>query len=249
VRAWRDNVGVPPPPTPRSTPSLNPRWALAEDVAGAVRHTYGSAVQAIGVHGSVARGDDTDASNVDIVVVARSPGTGPRPGARRIQGVIVDLGVITAEEYLRHARTLTTSWPLVAEQYLTARPLHDPDVWLPRLRDAHIEVLARTEDHTFASLAREAWCRAVTAHAKSRRLTEWYETDSAMLVLGEARLGCALVAGLLSRTYFRNPADAVRRAGVAAADLTQLTNRLTEQADELAQRGRPVDGEIGDLIG
>ena len=28
--------------------------------------------------------------------------TGPPPGARRIDGVIVDLGVISAEEYLQH---------------------------------------------------------------------------------------------------------------------------------------------------
>ena len=95
----------------------------------------------------------------------RSPGApapGRRPGARRIDGVIVDLGVIGAEEYLRHARTLTTSWPLVADQYLTTKALHDPDGWLPRLRDTHLARLAQTEAQVFASLAREAWCRATT---------------------------------------------------------------------------------------
>ncbi len=72
---------MPPPSTARSTTAPNPRWTLAEEVASAVRQRYGSAVQAVGVHGSVARGDDTDASNVDIVVVTRSPKhPGPRPG-------------------------------------------------------------------------------------------------------------------------------------------------------------------------
>ena len=121
--------------------------------------------------------------------------------------------MVTAEEYLRHARTLTTSWPLVADQYITTKPLHDPDDWLPRLRDAHLAQLAQTEGHVFASLAREAWCRATRAQAKARRLAEWYETDSAMLVLGEARLGVAMVDGLLTRTYFRNSADAVKQGG------------------------------------
>ena len=171
----------------------------------------------MGVHGSLAHGDDTDTSDIDIVVVTRLRRSGPSPRIRRVAGVIVDLGVIGADEYLREARTLTTTWPLAADQYITTRPLHDPDGWLPRLRDTHLAHLAQTDRQVFASLAREAWCQAVSAQAKARRLAEWYETDSAMLVLGDARLGVALVDGLLTRTYFRNGADAVKKAGVASA--------------------------------
>jgi hypothetical protein len=57
----------------------------------------------------------------------------------------------------------------------------------------------------------EAWCRAASAHAKATRLAEWHATDAALLVLGEARLSAAMAAGLLTRTYFRNSADAVTR--------------------------------------
>lgn len=201
------------------------------------------------MHGALAHGDDTDESDVDIVAVTRHTRAGPAPGARRIDGVIVDLGVISADEYLRHARTLTTSWPLAADQYITTKPLHDPDSWLPRLRDTHIAHLARTSGQVFASLAREAWCRARSAQTKARRLAEWYDTDAAMLVLGEARLAVAVVDGLLSRTYFRDSADAVKKAGVASAQIQELGERLTGQAEELARRGRPVDGEVKDLLG
>ncbi len=76
---------------------------------------------------------------------------------------------------------------------------------------------------------------------------EWYETDSAMLVLGDARLGVALVDGLLTRTYFRSGADAVKRAGVASSHIYELGDRLAGQAQELARRGYPVDGDIDDL--
>jgi hypothetical protein len=161
---------------------------------------------------------------------------------------MVDLGVISAEEYLRHARTLTTSWPLAADQYITTKALHDPDAWLPRLRDTHLAQLARTEAPVFASLAREAWCQAYSAQAKARRLAEWYETDAAMLVLSEARLAVAVVDGLLTRTYFRGSADAVKRTGVATSHIYELGDRLLEQAEELARRGRPVDGTIDDLL-
>jgi hypothetical protein len=205
-------------------------------------------LQAVGVHGSLAHGDDADGSDVHIVVVTRFAGTGPPPSTRRVDGVVVDVGVIGADEYLRHARTLTTSWPLAADRYLTTKPLHDPDVWLPKLRDAHLTRLARAGAGEFAALAREAWCRASTAHAKARRLAEWYQTDTAMLVLGEARLGVALVEGLLSRTYFRNSADAVRRASVASADVNELQVRLDAQSAELTKRGKPVDGEALDMF-
>jgi len=244
-----ENVGVSPSAAGSSAARYNPRWTVAQHVADAVRRRHAMDLQAIAVHGSLAHGDDTDASDVDLVVVTRSPRAGPPAGTRRIDGVIVDLGVISADEYLRHARTLTTSWPLAADQYLTTRALHDPDGWLPRLRDAHLARLAQTDGAVFASLAREAWCRAKSAHAKARRLTEWYELDAAMLVLGEARLGVALVDGLLTRTYFRNSADAVRRTGVSGADMVELGNRLVVQAQELARRGRPVDGDVEDLLG
>jgi hypothetical protein len=232
-----------------TVPGRNPRWTVALLVADAVRDRWGMDLQAVGVRGSLAHGDDTESSDVDIVAVMRRPSSGPAPGTRRVAGVIVDLGVIVAEEFLRHARALTTSWPLAADQYITTRPLHDPDGWLPLLRDAHLARLARTEGHVFASLAREAWCRAAGAQAKARRLAEWFQTEAAMQVLAETRLGVALVEGLLTRTYFRNAADAVTKTGVASAHIYELGERLAGQAEELCRRGRPVDGDIDDLLG
>lgn len=227
----------------------NPRWAVAEQVTDALRARWGRQLVAVGVHGQLAHGDDTDGSGVELVVVTRSAEAGPSAGARRIDGVIVDISVIAAEEYLRHARTLTTLWPMTADQYITTKPVHDPDDWFARLRDTHIAHLAQTPAYTFASLAREAWCRAQQTQIYARRLAEWFETESAMIMLGEARLATAIVDGLLTRTYYRDRADALRRAGVASAHVYDLGQRLTRYAQELARRGRPVDGRIEDLVG
>ena len=57
------------------------------------------------MHGSLAHGDDADTSDVDLVVVTYRPDAGPRPVTRRVDGMLVDLGVVGAEEYLRHARS------------------------------------------------------------------------------------------------------------------------------------------------
>ncbi len=227
----------------------NPRWRVATRVAEAVRGRWGGDVRAIGVYGSLAHGDDTGASDVDLVVVMKPASAGPSPGTRRIDAIIVNLDVLGEADYLRHARTLTTSWPLTADQFITTRALHDPDRWLPRLRDTHLARLAQADTALFATLAREAWCRAMSAQTKARRLADRYETETAALILGEARLGTALVEGLLTQTYFRNVADAVRRTGVAGAQIFQLEQRLLAQSSELARRGCPVDAQVDDLLG
>jgi hypothetical protein len=238
-----------PPPERREPGSRNPRWIVAQRVSDALWERYGGYLQAVGVHGAVAHGDDTDVSDLEMIVVTRRATVGPAPVTRRVDGVIVDLAVITAEEYLRHARTLTTSWPLVADQYLTIKGLLDPDGWLPRLRDVHLTRLAQADGQLFGTLAREAWCQATIANGHARRMAELYEPEVAAMTLAEARLAVSIVEGLLTRTYFRNSADAVRRTGLASARLADLGERLAVQARELAQRGRPVDGDVADLLG
>jgi Nucleotidyltransferase domain len=227
---------------------VNPRWSLAEQVTDAVRRRFSADIVAVGVHGSVAHGDDTEDSDVNLVVVTDQPGTGPRPATRRINGSVVDLGVISAGQYLGHARTLSTAWPLAADQYLTTRATFDPDDWYAELRDAHLARLAEAGAGEFAALAREAWYRAYAAIGRARDLAGWHDADAALVALSGARVGAALVDGLLTRTYFRDDADAVRRTGAAGLGLPDLTDRLAGQAAELARRGRPVDGEIADLF-
>jgi hypothetical protein len=226
----------------------NPRWIIAEQVTEAVRRRFSADVLAIAVHGALAHGDDAEHSDVQLVVVTDQAGGGPHPATRRIDGVVVDLGVIGADQYLRHARTLSTAWPLAADQYLTARTTYDPDAWYQRLRDTHLSRLAEAGRSEFAALAREAWYRAHCAHSRARQLASWYEADAGLIALAEARTGAAVVEGLLTRTYFRDEADAVRRTGIAGLALPDLDDRLASQAEELATRGRPVDGTIADLF-
>ncbi|HEX5543742.1 MAG TPA: nucleotidyltransferase domain-containing protein [Micromonospora sp.] len=228
--------------------SANPRWVIAEQVADAAREHFPAAILAIGVHGSLAHGDDTDTSDVDLVVVTIESGVGPHPGTRRVDGILVDLDVIGADDYLRHARTLSTSWPLAADRYVTTKPIHDPQAWLEKLRDIHLGRLADARAPEFTALAREAWCQGAAAHARATRLASCFNTESALLMLAEARVAAATVIGLLTRTYFRNSADAVTRTGLAAAGITELGAVLLAQADELAARGRPVDATVSELF-
>ncbi|HEU4346148.1 MAG TPA: nucleotidyltransferase domain-containing protein [Actinoplanes sp.] len=226
----------------------NPRGYLAVRLRDVIQHRWPAEVRAIGVNGSLAHGDDTDSSDVNLVVVTYRPNAGPRPALCRVDGILVDLTVVGADEGLRRARELTPRWPLVADRYVTTRALSDPHGWFAAQRDAHLGKLAEARPAEFNVLARRNWCVASAAHARAVRLAEWYETDSALVLIAEARLHAALVAGLLSRTYFRNRADAVKRTGLAGADMQELAAVLRSQADDLTARGKPVDGPLSTLF-
>ncbi|MFI7600701.1 nucleotidyltransferase domain-containing protein [Actinoplanes sp. NPDC049681] len=226
----------------------NPRWYLATRLRDVILRRWSAEVQAIGVHGSMAHGDDTESSDVNLVVVTYRQGAGPRAALRRVDGILVDLRVASGEEGLRRARDLTPRWPLEADRCLTTRDLFDPRGWFGTQRDAHLAKLAETRPGEFSGLARRNWCVASAAHARAVRLAEWYDTDAALVLIAEARLHAAMVAGLLSRTYFRNRADAVKRTGLAGVDMTELGAVLKAQAEELTARGRPVDGPLGALF-
>jgi hypothetical protein len=226
----------------------SPRGRLATRLRDVIERRWPAEVQAIGVHGSLAHGDDHDSSDVNLTVVTYRPGGGPRPALRKVDGILVDLRVVTAEEGLRQARELTPRWPLQAEQFVTTRALHDPRGWFARLRDAHLGRLAEARPLEFSGLARDDWQIASASHSRAVRLAEWYETDAALVMIADSRLHAALVTGLLSRTYFRNPADAVKRTGLAGADVQELGAVLKQQAEELTARGKPVDGNLALLF-
>jgi hypothetical protein len=226
----------------------NPRWHLAIRLRDVILRRWSAEVRAIGVHGSLAHGDDSDSSDLNLHVVTYRPNAGPRAALRRVDGILVDLSVGTAEDGLRRARELTPRWPLEADRYLTTRDLFDPHAFFAGQRDAHLGKLAETRPGEFSGLARRNWCVASAAHARAVRLAEWYETDAALVLLAEARLHAAMVTGLLSRTYFRNRADAVKRTGLAGADMTELAAALKAQAEDLTARGRPVDGPLSALF-
>jgi predicted nucleotidyltransferase len=229
-------------------PFGDPRGRLAAELAQKVRRRWRAEVLAIGVHGALAHDDDRDGADIDVIVVTYRPNTGPRPTLRRVEGHVIDLGVIAQHDLLGQARTLTTRWPLVADRYLHTRPLIDESGWLAALRDTHLGRLADASPREFIALAREAWCDAWSLLERAVNYGQWHNEDGALLLLSEARTATAVTEGLLTRTYFRSSAEAAQRAQVAGLDLIELRERLNQQAAELAKRGRPVDGALDDLL-
>ncbi|MDQ1651812.1 MAG: hypothetical protein QOI35_1012, partial [Cryptosporangiaceae bacterium] len=78
---------------------------IAEEIADQVTRRWPAEILAVGATGALAHGDDRGGADADLVVVTYRPGQGPTPTSRRIDGVIAELNVISAEQYLSHART------------------------------------------------------------------------------------------------------------------------------------------------
>ncbi|WP_233607827.1 MULTISPECIES: hypothetical protein [Micromonospora] len=96
----------------------DPRWQVAGRVGDAVLRRFPADVLAVAVHSALAHGDDDGGGDreVGLLVVTYRPGAGPPPSTRRVDGVLVDLTVAGADDYLRRATTITSRWPLNARQ-------------------------------------------------------------------------------------------------------------------------------------
>ncbi|KUL35758.1 nucleotidyltransferase domain-containing protein [Actinoplanes awajinensis] len=226
----------------------SPRAALAVRLSDAVRSRWPADVHAVGIRGSLAHGDDSETSDVNLVVLTLRPRTGPKSSLRKVDGVPIELEVLTADEALAQARQLTPRWPLLADRYMTVYPLHDPTGCFKEHREAHQDLLAEARPAEFTQLARHNWAIANGARQRAIRLAQWHDTDAALVMIAQARVNAALVTEFLTRTWFRNAVDAVKHTGVAAADMQELGAILRYQAEELAARGRPIDGTLGALF-
>jgi hypothetical protein len=227
----------------------NARWDLACRVAEVILDRWKDDIHAIGVHGSLAHGDDDDNSDVDFVVVTRQRGQGPAPASRRIDGIVFDLGVVSADDYLREAQNLTPSWPLTADQYFSTRAIYDPAGWHDHLRQAHLLRLKAASDAEFLRLAAGQWPAARQAAARAHRQVRRGLYPAAQAATVQAAVATAVTDGLLTRTCFRGTVDALGRTGLLGADLDVLAKRHARQLAALNANGCAVDTSIDQLLG
>src|SRR5919112_5621085 len=104
------------------------RLRLAADLTERLLDRHKAGIVAVGVHGSVARGDDGEDSDLDLAVVTTGPEVevADRSLYLRPGGLVVDLGAIGAEVYLEEAGQIGPAYPLGSDQYVHHLPVHDP---------------------------------------------------------------------------------------------------------------------------
>ena len=114
------------------TMARSPRFSMAMDVARDLRRREGRNLVAVGVFGSVARGDDREFSDIDLLVVVRRKRKGIR--TRMWRGTLLTVHQLTPAEAREE---VTGQGPWLNDAlggWRSMRALHDPARLIARLR-------------------------------------------------------------------------------------------------------------------
>lgn len=187
---------------------------LARELASRLLAKHGEAgVLAVGVHGPAAHGED--GATLDLAVVTTGPEVEVPERLLRHGGVVVDLGVITAEDYLAEAGSIGPAWPLAADQYRGMAPVYDPSGFFAKLRTTHEEAVASAPEGTFQAAAGWNLAQALGSLAQAQLAERQGDTAGALLAVREGALLAALTLGLAGRAAYRDARHALRSAMAA----------------------------------
>jgi hypothetical protein len=187
---------------------------LARELAARLLGKHGEAgVLAVGVHGPAAHGER--GQGLDLAVVTTGPEADVPERVLRHRGVVVDLGVITAEDYLAEAAQVGPAWPLAVDQYRSMVPVYDPSGFFAKLRGTHEEAVAKAPEGAFFAAAGWNLAQALAQQAKAERAEAQGDPAGALFAVREGALLAALTLGLLGRAAYRDPRHALASASAA----------------------------------
>jgi Nucleotidyltransferase domain len=226
------------------------RLRLAADLTERLLDRHGAAIVAVGVHGSVARGDDGEESDLDLAVVTAGPEAAVPDRSLYLpgQGTVVDLGAIDADAYLEEASSIGPAWPLAADQYVNHLAIHDPGGYFHKLKHVHEAAVEEAGPEAFAAAAGFDLVRLLSWEATARAAELAGDLLTTQVAVKEAAVLAALVVGLTTRTAYRNTSHALNATaatGVAgpafAAAFRRLLDPTADPAVQVLALGRARD--------
>jgi len=186
------------------------RVQLARDLSTAFVDRYGESIVATGIRGSVARQEDVEQSNLNMVVVTAAPDVAVSR-ALLFGPIAVELFVIDEQAYLEDARIVGPWWPVRADQFAHHIALHDPNEFWRELRRVYEEAVSSQRDDDFLRAESANIVQAVTWAYKARAAIG-NSDEMARLAIAEAALRAVLAMGLRARFVFKNVSHALRAA-------------------------------------
>ena len=228
------------------------RVRLAGELAQLLLDTHGpAAITAVGVHGPVARGEDTEEADLDLAVVTAGPEVEVPDRSLRYRGIVVDLAAIGADAYLEAASHIGPAWPLAADQFVNHLAVHDPGGFFHKLRHVHEAAVVEASPEVFAAAAGFDLVQLLSWEGQARAAELAGDLLTTQVALKEAAVLATLVVGLLTRTAYRNTAHALHAtaatgaAGPAFAEAyRRLLDPTAEPAVQVLALGRARDALV-----
>jgi kanamycin nucleotidyltransferase len=224
------------------------RLRLAADLTERLLDRHGAAIVAVGVHGSAARGDDGEESDLDLAVVTAGPEAQVPDRSLRHRGIVVGLGAIAADAYLEEAGHIGPAWPLAADQYVNHLAVHDPGGYFHKLTHVHQAAVEEAGPEVFAAAAGYDLVQLLSWDATARAAELAGDLLTTQAAVKEAAVLAALVVGLHTRTAYRNLSHALHAtaateaAGPAFAEAyRRLLDPTAEPAVQVLALGRARD--------
>jgi kanamycin nucleotidyltransferase len=200
------------------------RMQLANDLSTAFREQHGEHIVAVGIRGSVARQEDNEFSNLNLVVVTDRPGVGASRSLL-LGPTAVDVYVVDRESYLIDAATVGPWWPIRADQFTHSKPIHDPHDFYRDLRKTYESYVEGAPAEEFLRAEAANVVQAVTWAYKARSRISMAEGMS-RIAIAESALRAVLALGLRARFVFKNPAHAFMMAGQLPGSPPRFTDSL-----------------------
>lgn len=139
------------------------RLAIARTVFARLRAEWGDHLLAAAVYGSVAHGDASADSDVELTVITDA--TVPYADLYQFEdGTLVEYTLVEANRMLAAARRVSLNWGVEADQYRHHLVLFDPGDYFPRLWEAALTI----PDAAFTAPERALWWRAYEGRGKLR---------------------------------------------------------------------------------
>ena len=218
---------------------------MAADLTERLLARHGAGIVAVGVHGSVARGDDGEEADLDLAVVTGGPEVEVADRYLRHRDTVVDLSAIAADAYLEEAGHIGPAWPLAADQYVNHLAVHDPGGYFHKLKHVHQAAVEEAGPEVFAAAAGTDLVQLLSWEATARAAELAGDLPTTLLAVKEAAVLAALVVGLLTRTAYRNLPHALHAtaatgaAGPAfGADYRRLLDPTADPAVQVLALGR-----------
>lgn len=186
------------------------RVDLAKELSTKYVERHGDQIVATGIRGSVARQEDVEQSNLNMVVVTTAPDVAVSR-ALLYGPIAVEVYVVDRQAYLEDAHIVGPWWPVRADQFSHHIALHDPNDFWHALRGAYEKAMSSPSDDQFLRAESANIVQAVSWAYKARAALG-NSDEMARLAIAEAALRAVLAMGLRARFVFKNAAHALRFA-------------------------------------